>query len=77
MKSGCDQLIVADVSPAVAATLIGEDGVVGAVEGVTEFDVADVGPIPDELFATTTNEYIDPFVSPVIVMLVVLAEYTL
>jgi hypothetical protein len=77
VKSGGDQLIVADVSPAVAATLIGEDGAVGAVEGVTEFEGEDTGPMPDELLATTAKEYMVPFVRPLTVMLVVFEEKTM
>lgn len=47
----------ADLSPAVAATLVGADGVgtggvlLADVLGVTEFDDGDAGPVPEEFDA--------------------------
>jgi hypothetical protein len=55
--AGADHVTVADLSPAVAATLVGADGVgtVGVfpaeVLGVTEFDGDDAGPVPEEFDA--------------------------
>jgi hypothetical protein len=48
------QLTVAELFPAVAVTPVGAPGAPGPV-GVTAFDGADEGPVPDALVATTVK----------------------
>jgi hypothetical protein len=48
------QLTVAELLPAVAVTPVGAPGAPGAV-GVTVFDGADEGPVPDALVAATVK----------------------
>ena len=52
--AGADQLTVADWLPAVAVTLPGAAGAVGAV-GVTWLDGAEAGPVPTLLVAATVK----------------------
>ena len=67
--AGAVQVTLADPLPAVAVTLVGAPGGVGAV-GVTALDCEDVGPVPTALVALTVNVYVAPLVRPVIVALV-------
>jgi hypothetical protein len=55
--------------PTVAVTAVGAPG---TVDGVTEFDGDEVGPLPMTLVAVTVNVYAVPFVRPDTVAVVVL-----
>jgi hypothetical protein len=69
LEAGVVQVTVACALPAVAVTPVGAPG---TVMGVTEFDVAEAGPVPTALVAVAVNVYAVPLVSPVTVVVVVL-----
>ncbi len=53
-------------APSVGAVIVGVS--LGSASGVTEFDGADAGPVPEELVAVTVNVYGVPLVSPLTVI---------
>ena len=67
-SAGADQVMTALASPGVAATAVGDPGV---VRGVTGAERALAGPVPAALEAVTVKVYAVPLVSPVTVHLVV------
>ena len=67
--AGADQLTVADWFPAVAVTVAGAPGTVGAT-GVTWLEGTDAGPVPTLFVAVTVNVYAVPSVRPLTVALV-------
>ena len=69
-SDGAVQVTTADASPAVALTLVGAAGTVGAAVGVIELEAAEAGPVPTALAADTVNVYEVPSVSPVTVAVV-------
>src|SRR4051812_866647 len=66
---GAVQVRRADCEPRTAETPVGTAGAT-AVSGVTAFDWADSGLVPDGFDARTVNRYVVPCVSPVTVVVV-------
>jgi hypothetical protein len=58
---GAVQLTLAVALPAVAVTPVGAPG---SPLGVTEFELAESGPVPFAVVADTLNVYVVPLVSP-------------
>ena len=68
LLAGAIHEIVTEPLPGVPTTIVGAPG---TVVGVTAADAVDADPVPAELVAVTANVYDVPFVSPLIVQLVV------
>ncbi|MNR53041.1 hypothetical protein D3C85_1729860 [compost metagenome] len=72
--NGVSKLTVAAPLPAVAVTFIGALGTPIGATGVTLPDASDASESPAPFFATTVNEYSVPFVNPVTVIGLAVAE---